>query len=140
MKLGKSGPVSSAVAVTTAAFLLVGCGNPTSQSASDCAAALRLDATTYVERGFTHHPANRSGTAEGSECEDVGADPRGVYFPEDPRTVDVWSFDGQDPVEVLGVRESQGGFQVFIARHMDTAEAAEILHVLEDSSVADPDR
>jgi hypothetical protein len=118
----------------------VGCGNPTSQSASDCAAALRLDATTYVERGFTHHPASRSGTAEDSECEDVGADPRGVYFPEDPRTVDVWSFDGQDPLEVLGVRESQGRFQVFIARHVSTADAAEILDALGDSSVADPHR
>jgi hypothetical protein len=40
---------------------------------------------------------------------------------------------GQEPREVLGVQESRSTFRVFIAQHMSTAQAADILEALKNS-------
>ncbi len=104
------------------------------QAAADCALAVRFDGTEYVEHGFTDHSATRLGQGEDSQCDDMGVDPRGSYFAEDSRKVDVWSFDGQDPREVLGVRESTGRLRAFIARGVGTAKADAIVEALGQSS------
>jgi hypothetical protein len=97
-----------------AGALLTGCAGQ-SDVAADCALAIRHEGTTYVEHGFTSRPATRTGQADDAECDDTGTEPKGAWFPEDPRRVDVWTFDGHDPDEVLGVREPDGTFRFFVA-------------------------
>ena len=88
----------------------------------------------YVEYGFTDHAASKWGQAEDSACDDMGRNPRGSYFPGNPRRVDVWSFDGQDPRKVLGVRERTGTLRVFIAQDVGRAKAAAIVEALGEPS------
>lgn len=107
--------------------LVAGCGGAPAQSAGDCAQAIRKDGAVYVERGFTDLPATPAGHADTSECADNGEQPRGVYFTDEPAQLDVWSFEGQDPREALGVRESNGTYRVFVA---EGADAARILDAL----------
>ena len=109
-------------------------GGAGGQAATDCALAVRLDGMQYVEYGFTDHAASKWGQAEDSACDDMGRNPRGSYFPGNPRRVDVWSFDGQDPRKVLGVRERTGTLRVFIAQDVGRAKAAAIVEALEEPS------
>jgi hypothetical protein len=87
--------------------------------AADCARIIRHEGTTYVEHGFADPPATRAGHADDAECDDQGPEARGPWFPDDPRQVDVWTFDGHDADEVLGVRQPGGGFRVFVAEGVD---------------------
>lgn len=118
------------------AFPLASFGNSTGgQGASDCSLAVRRDATTYVEMGFSDRAATTVGQADESECDDMGADPQGAFFPKQPEQVDVWSFDGQDTREVLGVKLPDGTLRIFIAEDVPKAEAAAISDALEQSSL-----
>lgn len=51
-------------------------------------------------------------------------------FPTDPDQVDVWSFDGYDPSEVIAVRQPDGTFGVFVAETMPAAEVDDVIDVL----------
>jgi hypothetical protein len=113
---------------------LAGCGSGAGVASGDCAAALRVDSTTFVEAGSTRQAASRAGQAERALCEDVGADARGIYFPEQPDPVDVWSFDGQDPRDVLGVRRAGGRYDFYIAADLSDSERAKVVGALEDES------
>ena len=125
-------------AVLVMIFPLLGCGGPESPAGSDCSLAVHRDATTYIEAGFTEHAASKVGKADGADCDDMGADARGAYFAENPHQVDVWSFDGLDSSKVIGVRESNGIFRVFIAEAVSKAEAKELSRVLPRASTNDP--
>jgi len=107
--------------------LLSGCGGTLTQTAADCAPAIRRDGVTYVSSGFTRQAAKGAGQADHSECDDNGADARGAYFPEGPRRVQVWSFDGQDPRTALGVRQLNGTFRVFVAEGVDSSQILDAL-------------
>lgn len=114
------GRLLAGLAVT---LLLVGCGGPTGETVSDCSQAVRRDATTYVEAGFTDRAASKFGHADAAECDDTGADAQGVFFPQDPQQVDVWSFDGLDPSTVIGVQQSNETFRVFMAETLSQSQA-----------------
>lgn len=115
-------------------LLLAGCSSRGVEPAADCAAALRVDSMTFVEHGYTRHPASRVGQAERALCEDVGPDARGIYFPERPQTVQIWSFDGQDAQEVVGVREKNDHYTIFIAEDLSEADRADALKALGDDT------
>lgn len=101
-------------------LLLSACGRESNCRVADCSVAIRRDAITYVEAGFTGLAAKRAGRAANSECEDgCGPDSRGAYFPEDTKQIRVWRFPGQAPAEVLGVRIEEGRFRIFIAEGID---------------------
>ena len=127
-----------AALVTLLGMSALGCapsdGGAGGQAATDCALAVRLDGMQYVEYGFTDHAASKWGQAEDSACDDMGRNPRGSYFPGNPRRVDVWSFDGQDPRKVLGVRERTGTLRVFIAQDVGRAKAGAIVEALGEPS------
>ncbi|NUR10066.1 MAG: hypothetical protein HOQ45_24060 [Nocardioidaceae bacterium] len=104
------------------ALLLSGCGGGPSGSGSataDCVLSIRTGGTAYVERGTTERPAAAAGHADGSACDDMGRDARGAYFPEEPRQVDVRTFDGVDPGRALGVRAGDGTYTVYVAEQAD---------------------
>lgn len=101
---------------------------------------MRRDSTTYAEAGFTDHVASKVGQADEADCDDMGADNApGAYFPANPHQVDVWSFDGLDSSMVIGARESQGTFRVFIAETVSKAEAKELVALLQ-GDIAIPGR
>ena len=104
-------------------LVLAGCTTPeSSPPAQDCAVAVRHQGTVYVEAGLTTHPGTRVGEADLSSCDDLGEDPRGTYFPEDPDHVTVWSFRDQDPDRVLGVRVPGGVRRVLVAENLTEPE------------------
>ena len=109
--------------------LLVLAGCTTSESSpptQDCAVAVRHQGTVYVEAGLTTHRGTRVGEADLSSCDDMGEDPRGTYFPEDPDHVTAWSFRGQDPGRVLGVRAPGGVRRVLVAENLTGPERREL--------------
>jgi len=111
--------------VLVVAWLLTGCANE-STVAADCALAVRYAGATYNNAGFTEHDGVRLGDADGSSCDDVGPDSRGAYFPQDTRQVGVWSFEGFDPSEVIGSREPDGSFRVYLVEELPDIEAEKI--------------
>ncbi len=127
-------PEGMGVRVALAALLLAlvaGCGDDDPPGdTSDCSLSIRTNGITYDEIGFVNGPAQPVGRAELASCDDVGEDARGAYFPDDPRQVDVWSFEGQAPDLALGVLESDDRYRVFVA---DGEDAAEVLRSLRRS-------
>lgn len=110
--------------------LIAGCGDQVPQRASDCSQAIRTEDVVYAEAGFVTGAARRQGQAERASCDDNGEAARGAYFPRDAQEVQIWSFEGQDPQIVLGVRESGGRFRVFVAQGEN---APEVVHALRKS-------
>ena len=103
-------------------MVLTGCGGGGSDVASDCGLALRFEGVVYPEAGFAESASKRVGEADFASCDDTGDDPQGAYFPDQPRQVEVWSFRGQDTDTVLGTREPNGEFRVFVAEGKDAIE------------------
>jgi Family of unknown function (DUF6281) len=111
------------LAVGLLVVALGGCGGPQGQAASDCSLAIRTLGIVYVEAGSVRGSAEEAGRAEYASCDDNGREARGAYFPDNAREVRVFSFEGQDPGTVLGVRESDivedvasdREFRVFVA-------------------------
>ena len=73
-------------------------------SAADCALQVRVDEVVYISHSHTQWAATRYGTADQAKCHDVGEDAAGSVFPEHPRQVTTWTFEGYPPERVLGVR------------------------------------
>ena len=112
-------------------FFAGGCGQQGSGATADCAAQIRVDDVVYTSYGFTRQPATEHGAAERAECDDVGSDPEGSVFPDDPATVSTWTFDGYSPDDVLGVKQGKRSFAVFIDTSVPEAERDRILADLE---------
>ena len=104
-------------------LVLAGCTTSESSPATqDCAVAVRHQGTVYVEAGFTSNRGTPVGEADLSSCDDTGEDPRGTYFRGDPDHVTVWSFRGQDPGRVLGIRAPGGVRRVLVAENLTEPE------------------
>lgn len=119
-------------AVTVGPQLLAG-NDPGQQSVvtGECTPRLRLNGTLYEASTYTEGlPATRIGGAELSACDDNGANPRGTHFPAEPQMVDVWSLEGIDPAQGVGVALSDG-FTVYIALSLTSSERQEILDLVE---------
>lgn len=99
-------------------------------SAADCSDQVRLDGVVYTSHGSTQRRASRHSSAEAAECHDVGKDPAGSFFPEDPRQVATWTFPGYAPEKVLGVRYDKRSFGIFVADTVSNARAERILRQL----------
>jgi hypothetical protein len=132
-------------AVTRAAWVvagavglaLAGCGAPgtgESTAAADCANQVRVEGVVYTSHGYTDAPGTKLGTADWAECWDVGSpgrEPLGSVFPEDPRQVTTWSFEGYSSDQVLGVRNGNNPpFAVFVADSVPRAERERIFREL----------
>ena len=111
--------------VVAALSLSVVAGCTTSESSgplADCAVAVRRDGTVYVEAGLTTYRGTRVGAADLASCADQGENAGGVYLPDDPDQVVVWSFHGHDPGQVLGVRAPGGVRRVLVAENLTKPE------------------
>jgi hypothetical protein len=75
-------------------------------------------------------PSAPVGLAEQAECHDVGDDADGSVFGADAPQVEVWSFEGYDPDEVLGVRFGAASWTVFIAETVSPSSTEEITREL----------
>lgn len=69
------------IAAVVMSVLLAGCGGSTNSGASDCVMKVRHDGTTFAEVAFSGHQATRAGRADRSDCDDLGDEARGAYFP-----------------------------------------------------------
>ncbi len=58
---------------------------------------------------------------------DGGDSPRGAYFPSNPEQVDTWVLEGHDPRRVVGVRQGDGTYQVFVANGVDASAVVDRL-------------
>ena len=123
--------------VLLVALLLLGSGcasDPETQGATaDCSSQVRVGDEVFTSYAFTRAQATRQGVADAAECHDVGADPAGSVFPDDPRQVRTWSFEGYSPDEVLGVRAGDDAFAVFIAESVSATERDRIADGLSNS-------
>jgi Family of unknown function (DUF6281) len=123
----------TAVAATVA-LLLAGCAGSTNaregRAASECTSQVRLDGVIYSGYGYTDQQATRLGTADEADCHDVGPDPKWSVFPENPRQVEVWSFEGYSPHEVVGVRFDDDSFAVFVAESVQPDRASRVFNEL----------
>jgi hypothetical protein len=82
---------------------------------ADCTQQIRFEGVIYDGWGHTaQEPATRLGTADKAECHDVGPSAAGSVFPDNPRQVAVWSFEGYAPEEVVGVRLDRDSYVVFV--------------------------
>lgn len=90
-----AGPVRTSAASLAAvlALAVAGCASPGSDT-FDCAAQVRLDGRIYTAYGSTERSAATFAVADEADCHDVGEDAEGSVFPDDPRQVTVWAFDG----------------------------------------------
>lgn len=100
--------------------LFAACQGHSAQSSSDCAVAVRAGNITFVEAGIVSGPARSYGEAEYASCDDNGENPRGAYFPDDPRMVRVWSFAGHDSQKVVGIRVTGQKLRVLVAEGEDS--------------------
>jgi len=124
--------VGGAVSLALAACGAPGAGE--SPAAADCANRVRVEGIVYTSHGYTEMPGTKLGTADWAECWDVGGpgrEPLGSVFPEDPRQVTTWSFEGYAPDLVLGVRlGDEPSFAVFVAETVPRAERERIFREL----------
>lgn len=65
--------------------------------------------------------------ADVAECHDVGENPEGSVFMDDPRQVAVWSFHGYPLEQVLGVRRDENSYEVFVAESVPRADVDRIV-------------
>ena len=118
-----------------AVLALAGCATAVTggtQGAADCTSQVRLGGVVYSGYGSTERPATRHGEADRAECDDLGADAHGSFFPRHPAQVAVWSFAGHPPEEVLGVRRAGGAFEVFVAESLPDRDRDRVLRRLGD--------
>ena len=124
-----------ALTAVAMSVVIAGCGGSTT-STSDCVTLVRQAGTTFREVAFSGHQATRAGQADRSDCDDIGVDTRGAYFPADPDQVKVWSFDGFDPSEVIGVGQWDGKVGVFVAETMPEAKVDDVIDALSGAGSA----
>jgi hypothetical protein len=119
-------------AVAAVLVLGVGCGSGGSPTASsDCQGQVRFEGAVFTGHSVTRRqPSAPVGLAEKAACHDVGADPAGSVFGADARQVEVWSFEGYDPDEVLAVRFGAASWTVFIAETVSPSSIEEITREL----------
>jgi Family of unknown function (DUF6281) len=124
------------IPILVAALLLpAGCGGDgetdgadrIGSSQSECWATVRFEDTIY--RAWVENlrptPSETIGTADLADCDDVGVDAQGPYFPSEPRQADVSALLDYPTSEVIGVHEPDG-FTVYVAETVPTKKAEAI--------------
>lgn len=103
-----------------------GCSQAGTQSSADCAAQVRVAGVVYTSYGTTYREATRHVDADEAQCHDVGPTAPGSVFADNPEQVRTWTFDGYSPDDVLGVKNGNDGFGVFIADNVPVDERERI--------------
>lgn len=98
------------VPVMLAALSLAGCSSSTG-GAADCSTAIRFEGRLYSETDFTERVEEQIGSADLAECQDTGGGV-GVFFPDSPEQVTVWSIPGKDPAASVAIAYPDGGYRV----------------------------
>lgn len=118
-------PTGRNATAVLALLATAGCG-PDTPATSDCQAQVSTDGATYTSYGDTERSAVQYGSAERAECRDNGDESTGNLFTDDAESVTTWTFDGYDPLMVLGVRYNADTFAVFVADDVPEAEQKRI--------------
>jgi len=99
---------------------------------------VRLNERVYTSHGYTDRAASRFAEADEAECHDVGQNPPGSVFPDNPRHVTAGSFAGYPTDKVLGVRFDEDSFGVYVADSVPRTESDRIYKELQrDASITD---
>ena len=128
------------VRVACACFVTVmavgGCADSEGQQTSgDCSAQVQADGIVYTSHGYTERKADKYSFAEEAVCQDIGPDAAGSVFPETPRQVATWTFTGDPPAKVLGVRYGKRSFAVFVADSVPPKEREQIYEDLAEGAL-----
>lgn len=102
-------------ALTGLVLVASGCSGSSGQASADCGTSAQRGDTTYSGHGFTDDVATKLGEVELAECHDTGPDPDGSVFTGHGERVAAWSFEGQDPDDVLGIRATESRWLILIA-------------------------
>ena len=94
---------------------------------------MRFDGTVYTGYAFTDREATEVGVADKAECHDVGEDAEGPVFGEHPEQVEVSSFEGYSPGEVVGVRFDDQRYEVYFAESLSSMDIERIAEELTGS-------
>jgi Family of unknown function (DUF6281) len=128
------------VGAAAVASLLAGCGGgqepggevePRGEdeivaAAADCVVQVRFEGTIYSGTGYSAQKGTRIGIADESNCDDIGENARGPYFPSDPRQVEVVAFEGIPTTEAVGVRYGKR-LTVFVSEDVPANRAEQLL-------------
>ena len=96
------------------------------ETTADCSNQVRFDGTVYTGYAFTDREATEVGVADKAECLDVVEDAQGPVFGDDPEQVDVSSFEGYSPDEVVGVRFDDQRYEVYFADSLSSIDIERI--------------
>jgi len=119
--------ITSTVFVLVVGSILGGCGSSQPQeSTADCNNQVRIDGRVYTSYAMTDREGTRFGVADRADCHDVGVGAEGSVFPDTPRQVTVWSFEGYPTEKVVGVRFDRHSFELFVADTVPQAESQRI--------------
>ena len=117
--------------MAAAVLAVTGCdAGQAARSAADCVSRVRLDGRAYSGYGYTDHAATELAKADVAECHDLGEEPEGSVFTDDPRQVPVWSIRGYPPEQVVGVRRDENSYEVFVAESVPRADVDRIVEEL----------
>lgn len=93
-------------AVAAIALLVQGTGGHP-RGTADCTPLVRLDGVVYRQHSYLdYRPTRSAGTAERSDCDDLGRDAKGSQFPEHPQHVTAWSLRDEQTDDVIGIQET----------------------------------
>ncbi len=136
-------------AVAVAALLLAGCGadeesddpRQPAELAAECTPQVRFEGTVYwgLIGPAKHVPTgSQIGVADVADCDDIGRNPIGPYFPPDPDQVEVWALEGYPISEVIGVQRHDG-VDVYAVEDMPRTRADAITNEMLGSESNSPD-
>ncbi len=95
-------------------------------AAASCVVPVRFNGQIYTGMGYASEPPTKKlGLADQATCDDIGKDV-GVYFPEHPRQVEAWAYDGVNPDLAIGVRGATDDFVVLVAEDVPESTAQRI--------------
>ena len=120
------------LALAVLAVVLTACSSP-DETTADCSNQVRFDGTVYTGYAFTDREATEVGVADKAECHDVGEDAEGPVFGDDPEQVEVSSFEGYSPGEVVGVRFDDQRYEVYFAESLSSMDIERIAEELTGS-------
>ena len=126
--------------VIVLALTAVGCSQEqqAGTTEADCSSQVRFQGVKYTSYGYTDRDATRHAVVDKAECHDEGKDAPGSVFPENPKRVAAWRFEGYAPNQVLGVRFDEDRFAVHVADSVPRSESERIFKALAKSTENSP--
>lgn len=108
-----------------------GGGGGGGEASADCAQLMRFEDVVYVGFGTTGRDVREEvGEGDLSDCDDMGEDAQGAFFPSEPEQVTVVALEGYEPAEVLGVRDDVGTVTIYVAESVPDEQRDTILEEL----------